>query len=206
MPFWAFFNLCALYVDSNVDTARLYQSMSAVLGANIAGFFSHLDDKGVRRVLGETISHTGWMIMALQLFVSRQAERFRAMPSFMTGLAISGVGLVVLGLARIGHPALVFLGILGFALGEMITSPRLQEYITWIAPKEKAGLYMGSNYLATAIGGLTSGVVYTTLYGRFDKAGTPEYVWYVMGAHFLVAVVVLWLFVKIAGEFQEQTE
>jgi dipeptide/tripeptide permease len=206
LPFWAFFNLCALYVDSNIDTARLYESMRAVLGTNIAGFFSHLDDKGVRRVLGETISHTGWIIMALQLFVSRQAERFRAMPSFMTGLGISGVGLVVLGLARTGHPALVFLGILGFALGEMITSPRLQEYITWIAPKEKAGLYTGSNFLATAIGGLSSGVIYTTLYGYFDKAGTPEYVWYVMGAHFMVAVVVLWLFVKIAGEFQERTE
>jgi proton-dependent oligopeptide transporter, POT family len=206
LPFWAFFNLCALYVDKNIDTARLAAGMSAVLGPGIAGFFTHVDDQGVRRVLGETISHTGWIIILLQLVVSRVAEKFRPMPSFMVGFLISGAGLVVLGLARTGAPGLVFLGIGGFALGEMICSPRIQEYITWIAPKEKAGLYMGSNFLGTAIGGLTSGVIYTSLYGRFDAAGTPQYVWYVMGAHMALAAAVFWLFVRFAGEFQERAE
>jgi proton-dependent oligopeptide transporter, POT family len=71
----------------------------------------------------------------------------------------------------ISVPAFVFLGIFLFAIGEMITSPRIQEYITWIAPKEKAGLYMGSNFLATGIGGFTSGITYTSLYGYFsDRA------------------------------------
>src|SRR4030095_17228480 len=28
LPFWAFFNLCALYVDANVDTVALYGSLS----------------------------------------------------------------------------------------------------------------------------------------------------------------------------------
>ena len=30
-PFWAFFNLCALYVDSDLDTARLYEALSRCL-------------------------------------------------------------------------------------------------------------------------------------------------------------------------------
>ncbi|RKZ15324.1 hypothetical protein DRQ53_09280, partial [bacterium] len=30
-PFWAFFNLCALYVDSSVDTAELYRGMHSVV-------------------------------------------------------------------------------------------------------------------------------------------------------------------------------
>jgi dipeptide/tripeptide permease len=205
IPFWAFFNLCALYVDSNLDTARLYLEMESVLGAGVAGFFAHKDDQGVMRVLGETISHTGWIIMALQLFVSRVAERHRAMPSFMVGLTISAAGLVVIGLARVGAPALIFAGIILFALGEMICSPRIQEYITWIAPKEKAGLYMGSNFLGTAIGAF-SGLTFTPLYGYFHAHGTPERVWYVMGGHMLLAVAVFWLFGRIAGEFKEQTE
>jgi POT family proton-dependent oligopeptide transporter len=207
LPFWAFFNLCALYVDSNIDTARLYENLRMVLGTGLTqAVFAHQDQAGTWRVLGETISHTGWMIIALQLFVSRVAERYRAMPSFMFGLALSGVGLFVLGAARLGAPALVFVGIMLFALGEMICSPRIQEYITWIAPKEKAGLYMGSNFLGTAIGGLTSGVIYTSLYGYFDRAGAPERVWYVMGAHMIAAVVVFWIFVRVAGEFTERTE
>jgi proton-dependent oligopeptide transporter, POT family len=203
LPFWAFFNLCALYVDSNLDTARLYLNLRAVFGQGFADFFSQ-EENGTRRILGETISHTGYMIMILQLGISRVFEKIRPMPSFIFGLLVAAVGLGVIGLARTGPAALVFLGIFLFAIGEMITSPRIQEYITWIAPKEKAGLYMGSNFLAVMIGGFTSGFVYTTAYGRFSKAGSPEWIWYVMAVHMAVAAVVFWLFVRIGGEFREQ--
>jgi dipeptide/tripeptide permease len=90
-------------------------------------------------------------------------------------------------------------------MGEMIASPRIQEYITWIAPKEKAGLYMGSNFLATCIGGFLSGIVYTKLSGTVNEAGHPEYIWYIMAAHMVVAVIVLTVFVRVAGEFKEQS-
>jgi ABC-type polysaccharide/polyol phosphate export permease len=86
----------------------------------------------------------------------------------------------------------------------MISSPRIQEYITWIAPKEKAGLYMGSNFLAVGIGGFASGVTYTSLYGYFGNLGHPEYVWYTLAAHLVVAIVGLSIFKKVAGEFKEQ--
>jgi len=203
LPFWAFFNLCALYVDSNVDTARLYQDVRSVFGQWFAGFLSHEKD-GVRRILGETIAHTGYIIMILQLAVSRAIERMRPLPSFMIGLVVAALGLVIIGTARTGPAALVFLGIFLFAVGEMTTSPRIQEYITWIAPKEKAGLYMGSNFLAVMIGGFASGFIYTTLYGHFNGTGSPERVWYVMAAHLLVGVLVFWGFVRVAGEFREQ--
>ena len=96
------------------------------------------------------------------------------------------------------------MGILFFAVGEMIASPRIQEYITWIAPKEKAGLYMGANFLSLMIGGATSGVIYTPLSGYFADTGHAEYVWYVLMAHLLLAIGVLWVFIRVAGEFTEQ--
>jgi dipeptide/tripeptide permease len=206
LPFWAFFNLCALYVDKNIDTVRLYLNMKSVFGTSFANFFAPADEQGVRRILGETISHTGYIIMFLQVFVSKVVERFPAMPSFLFGLFVSAIGFVVLGIASLSAPALVFLGIFLFAVGEMISSPRIQEYITWIAPKEKAGLYMGSNFLAVGIGGATSGILYTTLYGRFREANHPEYVWYTLAVHLLVAIVVLLIFTKTLGEFQEREE
>jgi proton-dependent oligopeptide transporter, POT family len=204
LPFWAFFNLCALYVDSSVDTAQLYESIRGVLGGGVANFLSHEGEDGVRRILGETISHTGWIIIIFQLFVSSAAQRFRAMPTFYAGLIIAALGFVVLGYAATGSAAIVFLGIFLFAVGEMIASPRIQEYITWMAPKEKAGLYMGANFLATAIGGLTSGL-YTDLYGRFDDGGNPGYVWYTLAAHMVLAVVVMMIFTRVAGEFEERS-
>ena len=88
----------------------------------------------------------------------------------------------------------------------MISSPRIQEYITWIAPKEKAGLYMGMNFLATMLGGTLAGLTYTPLSGRFNDMGHPEYVWYVLALHTFVGIVVLTLFTRFAGEFREQQE
>jgi dipeptide/tripeptide permease len=204
LPFWAFFNLCALYVDSDVDTAALYAALASVFGTGLASFLSHAGGDGVRRVLGESISHTGYVIMLLQVFVSGYLEKKKALPSFMSGLGVAAIGFFFLGYARVSLAPFVFLGIFLFAVGEMVASPRIQEYITWIAPKEKAGLYMGSNFLAVGIGGAASGVTYTSLYGHVKELGHPEYVWYVLAAHFLLAIVVLNAFVKLFGEFREQ--
>ncbi|MBK8975853.1 MAG: MFS transporter [Planctomycetes bacterium] len=204
VPFWAFFNLCALYVDSNLDTAALYGSIRSVFGTGVANFFSEETD-GVRRVLGETISHTGWIIMLLQIPVSYVFERFRPMPSFLFGLAVCSAGFVVIGMAKADSAWLVFPGIALFAIGEMISSPRIQEYITWLAPKEKAGLYMGTNFLAVAVGAF-SGVLYTSLYGSFGKGGHPEHVWYVLAGHMALAIVVFTVFRKVAGDFRTHEE
>ncbi len=204
LPFWGFFNICALYVDADLDTARLYQGIKSILGTRLAGVFSSPGEDGVRRVLGETVSHTGYIIMIFQFLVSRAFERRKPMPTFLLGLAIATVGFGVIGYARLSVPAFVFLGIFLFSVGEMISSPRIQEYITWIAPKEKAGLYMGMNFLATMLGGSLSGVTYGALYERFSGQGHPEYIWFALALHTLVGIAVLMAFIRLAGEFREQ--
>jgi POT family proton-dependent oligopeptide transporter len=204
LPFWCFFNICSLYVDSNLDTARLYVEVRSVVGGTVAGYFSATGKDGVTRVLGETVSTTGIVIMIFQFMVSRIFEKRRALPSFFFGLAVQVVSFAVLGYARIGPPAFVFLGILLFAIGEMIASPRIQEYITWIAPKDKAGLYTGMNFLGVMLGGALSGVTYTALYGTFNDRGNPEYIWFTLGGHLLVGLILLMLFIRAAGEFKEQ--
>lgn len=204
IPFWAFFNLCALYVDQNLDTAALYQTLAGVFGTGVADFLSH-EEGGVRRVMGETISHTGYIIMILQVFVAGIFQRFPAIGSFLFGLIVMALGFVVIGMAAVSGATMIFLGIGLFAIGEMIASPRIQEYITWIAPKEKAGLYMGSNFLATAIGAF-SGAIYTSLYGRYADAGTPQTVWYVLAGHLVAGVIAMLIFQKVAGGFEQQEE
>jgi POT family proton-dependent oligopeptide transporter len=202
LPFWAFFNVLAVYIDRSLDTARLYLNIKSVLGTGVANFLSH-DDHGVRKILGETISNTGVVIICLQVFVSRTAERFKAIPTFLMGMIVIAVGYLFLAYARIGAPAWVFLGILLFAVGEMISSPRIQEYITWLAPKEKAGLYMGTNFLALGIGGSLSGITYTSLSGYFRDMGHPEYVFFALAAHFVLGMIVLFLFTKTGRSFKE---
>lgn len=205
-PFWAFFNLCAMYIDINLDTARLYQNFNTVFGTAVANFFSHETADGSRKLLGETISHTGYIIMFFQIFVSRAVKNFKAIPTFLFGLFMIMLGFITLGLAKITAPAVVFLGITLFAIGEMIASPRIQEYITWIAPKEKAGLYMGSNFLSTGLGGLLSGLIFTTLYGYVRQLGHPEYVWYALALNMLLGIGAIAWFTRVLGTFEELKE
>lgn len=206
LPFWAFFNLAPLYVDKNLDTAQLYLNIKSIFGTFFANIFSSADEDGVRRVLGETVSHTGFIIMIFQIFVSRIFEKFRAIPSFLFGLFVATIGFLFLAYSKIASPAWVFLGIFLFAIGEMISSPRIQEYITWIAPKEKAGLYMGSNFLPIGLGGFLSGIIYTRLYGYFRDLNHPEYVWLILSAHLFIGIIAMFIFTKSLGEFKELEE
>ncbi len=205
LPFWAFFNLAAVYIDQHLDTAILYQKVQAVLGTFITNIISREED-GIWKINGEAIAHTGYIILIFQVFVSRIFEKRPALPSFNLGMFIAALGFVVIGLAVSASPAWVFLGIFLFAVGEMISSPRIQEYITWIAPAEKAGLYMGTNFLATFIGGALSGVIYTRLMGTFEGMDHPEYVMYTLAVHMILAIAAMLIFVRTLGDFKELSQ
>ena len=207
LPFWSFFNLLAIYIDRNLNTVSLYQSLKGVFGTGFASIFSEDTGSGTRRVLGETIANTGYVIIIFQLIISRTFEKFKALSSFLFGLFVTGISFLIIAYAKIGASEWIFLGIFLFAVGEMISSPRIQEYITWIAPKEKAGLYMGSNFLATGLGGALSGIIYTSLYGYFrDSLNQPEYVWLTLAVNIFLGILVIFIFTKTLGEFKELEE
>ena len=204
LPFWAFFNLCPAYVDEYIDTVKLFNGIKGIFGSGFAQLLAR-EEAGIWKINGEAVAHTGWIILLFQIFISKTFEKRPAIPSFLFGLLIAGLGFGMIGFSITMAPAMVLIGILIFAVGEMITSPRIQEYITWIAPKEKAGLYMGSNFLATCIGAFLSGI-YTSLFGKFENMGSPEYVWYVLGAHMILGIAAIFIFTKVAGEFKEMSE
>jgi len=201
MPFWAFFNVLAVYINDYMNTAALYESTKSILPGWLMNFISN-SDNGVWKINAEAISHTGYIICIFQIFISWFFEKRPAILSFLFGLLIAAIGFSVLGLAITSSNNLVYLGIFLFAIGEMISSPRIQEYIMWIAPKEKAGLYMGTNFLATFIGATLSGI-YTGVMGSFEAAGHPEYIMYTLSGHTLLGIAAIYIFVKTQGEFKE---
>jgi dipeptide/tripeptide permease len=205
LPFWTFFNVLAIYINDYLDTAMLFHGVSNVIGEGITKALIASEVDGVWRINAEAISHTGYIIIIFQLLISRIFEKRAAIPAFILGLFIATTGFVVLGLAVSTYNGLVFLGVFLFAIGEMISSPRIQEYIMWIAPKEKAGLYMGTNFLATFIGAILSGT-YTAIMGRFEEAGNPEYTMYTLAIHLLLGMLAIYLFTKLKGGFVERTE
>ncbi|MFA9389289.1 MAG: MFS transporter [Prolixibacteraceae bacterium] len=204
LPFWAFFNTLAVYINDFMNTHALYESVKSVLGVTVTQFIS-TNDNGVWKINAEAISQTGYVIIIFQLVVSSLFEKRGAISSFLFGLFIAAAAFVVLGLSVTYSNNLVFLGVFLFSVGEMISSPRIQEYILWIAPKEKAGLYMGTNFLATFIGASLSGI-YTWLMGVYESAGKPEYIMYTLAIHILLGILAIFIFTKTLGGFKERTE
>lgn len=146
LPFWAFFNMLALYIDSSLDAIELYNNLKGIFGATFLSLFSGTDENGVSRILGETISHTGYIIFIFQVFVSRISESFKAIPTFLTGLLIISIGFLVLGYANAGPVSIVFLGILLFAIGEngvFSTNPGIHHLDN---PKRKSGVVYGHQF------------------------------------------------------------
>ncbi|HPR33312.1 MAG TPA: MFS transporter [Prolixibacteraceae bacterium] len=205
MPFWAFFNILAVYINDYMDTAQLFTGVSGVIGEGITKALIASESDGVWRINAEAISHTGYIIIIFQLLISRIFEKRPAIPSFLLGLFIATLGFIVLGVSVHSLNGMIFLGIFLFAIGEMTSSPRIQEYIMWIAPKEKAGLYMGTNFLAVFIGAFTSGI-YTWVMGKYEAAGHPEYIMYTLALHTLIGILAIYLFTKTLGGFREREE
>jgi len=201
-PFWAFFNIAPMYAESQLNTAVLYENIRSFLGSGFANFISK-EDHGIRKVLGESISNSAYYIILLQVVVSSVIKRFRAIPVVTTGIMIIAAGYICMGLAMSLAPAWFLAGVFLFAVGEMTASPRIQEYITWLAPKEKAGLYMGTNFLAMGIGGSLSGFVLTPLYGYFKDRLHSETMWFFLAAYMIVSVILINLYIKLFGEFRE---
>lgn len=204
MPFWSFFNISPVYVDKYIDSAALFNGIERVFGSGFARLLAR-QENGIWRINGEGVAQTGWIILLFQVLISWLFEKRKALPSFMFGLFIMSAGFLLIGYSIHLAPAMVILGIVIFAFGEMISSPRIQEYITWIAPKEKAGLYMGSNFLATCIGAFLSGY-YTKLLGVFELNGSPQKIWYVLSVHMLIGIVFIFGFTKISGGFKEMSQ
>jgi dipeptide/tripeptide permease len=205
MPFWAFINVLAVYINDFLDTAKLYNNVSAVLGTGLTKALIANEVDGVWRINAEAISNTGYVIILFQVLISRIFEKRKAIPSFMLGILFAASGFIVLGISAISTNAWVFLGVFLFAIGEMVASPRIQEYIMWIAPKEKAGLYMGTNFLAIFLGAMLSGL-YTAIMGKFEAAGNPENIMFTLSVHLLLGVMVIFIFTKTIGGFKERTE
>ena len=190
IPFWAFFNIVAVFVDEHVRTDILYDMFARVLGPTVVGWFSTVDENGVHRIAGETLAHTALYIIVLQMFVTRTMERMRSVPAVATGIFLMVLGCVGLFFSAGSMPLLMFVGILLFAIGEMGCMPRFEQYLISMLPPEKTGLGGGLLRIPVAIGAF-SGSIMTRAYGWFEQAGDPAAIWLVQGGCLLLGFVAL---------------
>jgi MFS family permease len=133
-------------------------------------------------------------IVLLQIVISNLAARWQALPVVVAGtLAIS----IALALCGLGHAVTlggfsVAAAVIVFALGEMIASPKSQEYVAAIAPSNKTAMFMGYYFVSMAVGNLFGGLLSGWAYGTLARARQqPMLMWLLFAAIGAITAIAL---------------
>jgi proton-dependent oligopeptide transporter, POT family len=148
------------------------------------------------------------MIVCFQLLITRMVKKWAPVKSILFGVGVTTAGMLLnvlpalflpeltqkmslLGLALPAAGMVLIVSIASMAVGEMMASPRIYEYIGAIAPKGQEGLYLGYANLPIAIGSFFGGPLGGRLFERFisepTKMGEP------------VNPVAMWLIIAAIG-------
>jgi dipeptide/tripeptide permease len=138
------------------------------------------------------------MIVCFQLLITRLVKKWTPVKSIMLGVGVTTTGMLLnilpvllfsdikqkISLAGMGLPAaglFLLISIASMAVGEMMASPRIYEYIGRIAPKGEEGLYLGYANLPVAIGSILGGPLGGALYQKhiatpLQTGAQPNYI------------------------------
>ncbi|MFZ6801423.1 MFS transporter [Undibacterium sp. Di24W] len=151
-----------------------------------------------RQVNPEYIVNVGFgMIVLCQIALSAYIQRWKALPILVFGTLVLSAGIAMCGLGAsltIGGFTVIF-AVVVFSIGEMIASPKSQEYVAAIAPKSKTAMYMGYYFVSLALGnlfaGLLSGWAYTAIAKEMQQ---PLLMWGLFAAIGVVTALCLLIF------------
>jgi MFS family permease len=163
LMFMQLFDMLPNFIVDWVDTSRL------VAEFNLPGWMTVETSRGTMITQEWMINANSGLIVIAVVFVSWLVSRMRRVTSILIGITISSLGLVAAGFTMNG--TFVILGILMFSVGEMLSSPKMNEYLGVIAPPGEKGLYMGYANIPLAVGWGYGSIMGGRIYDRMgDKA------------------------------------
>jgi len=148
------------------------------------------------------------MIIIFQISISHFIDKFKALPALIIGTAILSLSMLMQGFAHgiIFGGLLVSCAVVVFAVGEMISAPKSQEYVASFAPKDKAAMFMGYYFVSMALGNLFAGLLSGWLYGYFaTQLASPEIMWGIIACLGFATCIGFYLFNKhFIGDIKKQ--
>jgi len=126
-------------------------SSAMVRDLNLPDWMLHANSPRAPQLSQEwMINFNSGLIIVAVVFVSYLVSRMRRVTSILLGITISSIGLILAGSTMSGYVCM--LGIMFFSVGEMLSSPKMNEYLGVIAPEGQKGLYMGYANIPQGIG------------------------------------------------------
>lgn len=124
--------------------------------------------RGIQLKQENALNLNALLIVLFVVPMSALVSKLRVLTSMTIGILIAIFGTIVYGTSP--SVWILFLGILLFSLGEMLTGPKKTEYFALIAPKGKKALYLGYVNIPVAIGPAIGAKVVGLMYGSREKA------------------------------------
>jgi len=154
-----------VYITQWVDTTVIYSKLGY-----LQSVFGSVDE-GMGVIRPEMmINVPAFTIILFQVIISNSLSKIKPIRTMIVGIFV--VALAFLQMYYYVNGWLIALSLVTLAFGEMASSPRIQEYISRIAPKEKVALYMGYSFLPLAGGNLLGGLLSGKLYGSLSDKYT----------------------------------
>jgi len=164
LMFMQLFDMLPNFIVDWVDSSSL------VAALHLPDFMLQLNsNRGPQLAQEWMINANPGLIIVAVVFISWLVSRMRRVVSITLGVTIASVGLVLAGFSTSGW--IVMAGILVFSVGEMLSSPKMNEYLGVIAPEGQKGLYMGYANIPVAVGWGYGSLLGGQVYDRMgDKA------------------------------------
>jgi MFS family permease len=144
LMFMQLFDMLPNFIVDWVDSSMIVKQF------NLPSMFTVETARGVMITQEWLINANAGLIIIGVVFVSWLVARMRRVHSIFIGIGISSIGLIAAGFTMSGY--FCILGILCFSVGEMLSSPKMNEYLGVIAPDGEKALYMGYANIPLAIG------------------------------------------------------
>lgn len=160
--FWTMFNqlfyTLPTFIEDWVNTSALHDSIATV-SPWLASFMSGGGTSVNPEML---INIDAGAIIVFQLIVSYFVLRMRHVSAMITGFIIASIGIGIT--FYTGNGLYTIVGIVIFAIGEMMTNPTFSSFIALISPKGKEALYMGTYFLPIFLGNFLTTFISGNLY------------------------------------------
>ena len=166
-----------VYITQWANTTVVYQKLGF-----LQPVFGSVED-GIGLIRPEMmINIPAFTIILFQVIISNRVASIKPIRTMIIGILV--VALAFLQMRYYVNGWFIGLSLVTLAFGEMASSPRIQEYISSIAPKEKVALYMGYSFLPLAGGNLLGGLLSGKLYGSLSDKYTMLRKYLVENGHY----------------------
>lgn len=157
--FHQLFDMLPNYVDDWTDTTVLLRDIGATFG-----FASYT----AAAAAGDTISQerllnvNALMIMTTMFVFAWLSGKLRVLTSTMVGMGVATAAFVLF--VFTANVYMILLGVVVFTVGEMLSSPKRQEYMASLAPPGKRALFLGYANMPDGIGWVLGSLVAGSTY------------------------------------------